>query len=486
LLTESVLLALAGGAAGCLLAIWLMGVVRSFRPPAQVPVPIEINPTLDARMLGFTLLVSMLAGVLFGLAPAWQASKPALVPLLKEGRGAIGGSASRFSLRNILVVSQVTVSLILLICAGLFLRSLGQAQRVDPGFETERVLTVALDLELGGYDETRGSLFYRQLLDRIEGVPGVQAASLGWTVPLMFNRRSTGIAIEGSEVPSGNFPVVDSNQVGPRYFETMGIPLLAGREFDRRDDDTAPPVIIINETMARRFWPGQNPLGRRLRIPLDRNNFTPYYEVIGLVKNSKYNTLGEEPQPFFYQATLQNYGQQTVLHIRTVGEPSGLRNAVREAVSGLDKSLLVEVATMRENLVLALLPARIAASLLGLLGLLGLSLALVGIYGVVSYAVSQRTGEIGLRMALGARPLDIFRLVIGQGMKLTLIGIGLGTAGALALTRFLASLLVGVSPTDTLTFVTLAVLLGLVALLACYLPAWRAARIDPMIALRHD
>jgi ABC-type antimicrobial peptide transport system permease subunit len=227
-------------------------------------------------------------------------------------------------------------------------------------------------------------------------------------------------------------------------------------------------------------------LGQRLRIPLNNNNFTPYFEVIGLVKDSKYGTLGEEPQPFFYEAILQSYSQQTVLHVRTGGEPRALRHVVRERISALDKSLLVEVATMRENLALAVLPARIAASLLGLLGLLGLSLALVGIYGVISYAVSQRTSEIGLRMALGARSWDVFRLVVGQGMKLTFLGIVLGAASALALTRFLTSLLVGVSPADPLTFATLAVLFSLVALLACYLPARRAAKIDPMLALRHE
>jgi predicted permease len=486
LLTESVLLAVSGGAAGCLLAGWLMRVVHSFRPPAQTPVPIEINPSLDMRMLGFTLVVSMLAGVLFGLAPAWQASKPALVPLLKEGRGAMGGRALRFSLRNTLVVGQVAVSLLLLICAGLFLRSLERAQHVDPGFETVRVLTVQLDLEPGGYDATRGTLFYQQLLDRIERVPGVEAASLGENIPLTFSRNTFGVAIEGSDAPDDDYPEIDSNRVGPRYFETMGIPLLAGREFNRQDVATAPRVVIINETMARRFWPGQNPLGRRLRSRLGDNTLSPYYEVVGLVKDSKYNTLGEEPQPFLYEATLQSYRHVGVLHVRSVGEPTGLRNAVRDCVSGLDKSLLVEVATMRENLALAVLPARIAASLIGQLGLLGLSLALVGIYGVISYAVARRTSEIGLRMALGARPLDVFRQVIGQGMKLTLLGIGLGAASALALTRFLTSFLVGVSPADPLTFVTLAMLCSLVALLACYLPARRAAKIDPMAALRHE
>ncbi len=487
LLTESLLLALAGGAAGCLLAAWLMGVVRAFRPPALVPVPIELNPTLDARMLGFTLAVSALAGLLFGLAPAWHSSKPAIVPLLKEGHGSIGGRAARFSLRNILVVAQVAVSLLLLLCAGLFIRSLGQAQSVDPGFETERVLTVPLDLGPGGgYEEARVRIFYGQLLDRIERVPGVQSASLAEIIPLQLHRSEWQVVVEGHETPDGNYPVVDANTVGPRYFETMGIPLIAGREFNRQDNASAPPVIIVNETMARRFWPGQSPLGRRLRFPLRNNTFTPYTEVVGLVKDSKYSSLGEESKSFFYAPTLQNYGSQMVLHVRTVGEPNLLRSAVRDNILTLDKSLLVEVAAMRENLAVAFLPARVAAALLGLLGLLGLSLAVVGIYGVISYAVSQRTNEIGLRMALGARPPNIFRLVIGQGMKLTLIGIGLGAAAALALTRFLTSLLVGVSPADPLTFVTLAVLFSLAALLACWIPARRAAKVDPMIALRCD
>jgi macrolide transport system ATP-binding/permease protein len=469
LLTESMLLALAGGAAGCLLAVWLMGLVRAWRPPAQAPVPIEINPTLDVRMLLFTLLVLVIAGVIFGLAPAWQSSRLALAPWLKEGRGTMGGRAARFSLRNILVVTQVAVSLLLLICAGLFLRSLGRAQRIDPGFETERVLTVALDLRPGGYDATRGNLFYQQMLDQVERLPGVQSASLGEIIPLTFSRNTSGVEIEGQAITNGE---VDNNRVAPRYFETMGIRLLAGRGFTRHDTETTPPVVIVNQTMAQRFWPGQSPLGKRLRIPLDnRGNFTPYYEVVGLVKDSKYVTLGEEPKPFYYKAALQDYQRQMVLHVMTSGDPNALRKALRESLSALDQSLLIEVATMQENLALALLPARIAASLLGLLGLLGLGLALVGIYGVISYALSQRTNEIGLRVALGARPLDVLRLVLGQGMKLTLLGIALGAAAAFGLTRFLASLLVGVSPTDPLTFATLAGLFCLVSLLACYLPA---------------
>ena len=358
LLTESVLLALTGGTAGCMLAIWLMGLARSFRPPAQEPVPIEINPTLDARMLGFTLLVSILAGVLFGLAPAWQTSKSALVPLLKEGQGAIGGRTARFSLRNILVIGQVAVSLVLLICAGLFLRSLGRAQSVDPGFETERGLTVQLDLEPGGYNEARGRVFYQQLLDQVERAPGVQSATLAEIIPLTLNRAHARVAVEGHETPDGNYPEIDNNIVGPRYFETMGIPVVAGREFNRRDSEGAPPVVVVNETMARRFWPNQSPLGRRLRFPLGNNNFSPYLEIVGVVKDSKYRTLGRTAIVFLRAeaAKLQATDDAACAHSRRARAPS----AVRERVLALDKALLVEVATMRENLALALLPARIA------------------------------------------------------------------------------------------------------------------------------
>jgi len=485
LLTESVMLALLGGAAGCLLAFWLTSLLRSFHPPT--PVPIEINATLDMRALYFTLAVSALSGALFGLAPAWQATKLDLIPMLKDDRRGGAGKAARFSLRNLLVVSQVAVSLVLLICAGLFIRSLGQAQSLDPGFETERALTVPLDLEPVGYDEARGRLFYQQVIDQVERVPGVQRVSLAQHIPLTLSRNSYEVSVEGHEAPGGDYPEIDSNTVGPRYFETMGIPIIAGREFNRQDGPGSPLVVVINEMMARRFWSGpQAALGRRLRFPGRDNSFTPYYEIIGVAKDSKYGSPGEEPKSYLYLSTLQNYGRSRTLHVRTMGEPNLLRSAVRDSIQALDKGLLVEVSTMRENLVMAFFPARVAAALLGLFGLLGLSLAVVGIYGVISYAASQRTGEIGLRMALGARGGDILRLVIGQGLKLTLIGVVLGAALALALTRFLTGLLVGVSAADPLTFLAVPLLLTAVALLACWIPARRAMKVDPMIALRRE
>jgi predicted permease len=486
LLTESLLLALAGGAAGCLLAVCVTSLLRLFPPPT--PVSMEFNVTLDSRVLCFNLAVSLLSGVLFGLAPAWHASKLDLVPMLKDDRRGGGGRAPRFSLRNLLVISQVAVSLVFLICAGLFTRSLQQANNIDPGFETERALTVPLDLESVGYDETRGRLFYRQSLEQIERMPGVQSATLAKFV--LGNGEGAGssdVAVEGYDAAGGDYPSFRLNIVGPRYFETMGIQLLAGREFNSQDSQGAPLVVIVNETMARRFWQEpQSALGRRMRLMGRGNVLGPYYEVVGVAKDSKYRSLGEEPQSFFYVSALQDYRQQMVLHVRTVGEPNLLRSALRDRVLALDKGLIVEVATMRENLAASFLPARVAAVALGLVGLFGLSLAVVGIYGVISYSVSRRTGEIGLRMALGAESRDILGLVIRQGLKLTLIGVGVGATLALALSRLLSRLLVGVSAADPVTFLTVPLLLTAVAVFACWIPARRAAKVDPMIALRCD
>jgi predicted permease len=485
LLTESALLALSGGATGCLLAFWITSLLRSSHPPT--PIPIEINAAVDGRVLVFTLAVSMLAGLLFGLAPAWHATKFDLVPMLKDHRRGAGVKAARFSLRNLLVVSQVMISLVLLICAGLFTRSLQNVNNVDPGFETERALTVPLNLEAIKYDETRGRLFYQQVIDQLQGAPGVRQVSLAEIIPLTDRIRGARIAVEGNDALAGDSQSFLFNTVGPGYFETMGIPLLAGREFSQRDDEGAAPVVIINETMARRFWPGpQFALGRRIRLMEKDNVFSPYHEVVGVVKDIKYRSLSEKPREFFYVTALQNYRQQMALHVRTAGDPNLLRGEVRDRILALDKKLLVEVATMRENMAMAFLPARVAARVLGLVGIFGLSLAVVGIYGVVSYAVSQRTGEIGLRMALGAESRDILRLIIGKGMALTLIGVGLGSALSLALARLLSRILIGVSAADPLTFIAVPLLLTAVAIFACWIPARRATKFDPMIALRRE
>src|SRR5262245_4527734 len=483
LLTESARLALAGGAAGCLLAFWVIYLLRSTRLP--ISMPIEFNAKMDVSVLVFTLLISVLSGVLFGLAPARHAAKLDLVPMLKDDRRGGGKRPARFSLRNLLVVSQVSVTLVLLITAGLFTRSLQKVHSFSPGFETERVLTVSMDLMAGGYNEVRGKLFYRRLLDQFEQAPGVNSASLAEIIPLKEQiPRGSQVAIEGYNSPGGDNPWFLFKTVEPSYFETMGIPVLTGREFNLQDSEGAPPVVIVSETMAHRFWPGQSAVGRRLRLSERDNVYSPLYEVVGVVKDSKYRSLSEEPRSYFYVSALQHYRQQVSLLLHTAGEPSQLRNAVRDRVQVLDKGLLIEVATMRENMSLQFLFPSIAAVVLGLVGLFGLNLAVVGIYGVISYAVSQRTGEIGLRMALGAHSRDILRLMIGQGMKLTLIGVGLGAVIALGLSRLLSRLLVGVSAADPLTFFVVPLLLTIVAFFACWIPARRATKVDPMIALR--
>ncbi|MCI0660168.1 MAG: ABC transporter permease [Acidobacteria bacterium] len=483
LLTESALLAIAGGAAGCLLAVWVLYLLRSTHLP--ISMPIELNAKMDIRVLVFTLTISVLSGVLFGLAPARHAAKLDLVPMLKDDRRGGGKRPARFSLRNLGVVSQVSVSLVLLITAGLFTRSLQKIHNFSPGFETEHVLTVSMDLMAGGYNEVRGKLFYRRLLDQFEQAPGVQSASLAEIIPLKEQiARGSQVAIEGYNSPGGDNPWFFFNTVGPRYFETMKIPVLAGREFNLQDSEGAPPVVIVNESMAHRFWPGQSAVGRRLRLTERDNVFGPLYEVVGVVKDSKYRSLSEEPRSYFYVSALQNYRQHVSLLVHTVGEASQLRSALRDRVQALDKSLLIEIATMRENMAINLIFPSVAAVVLGLVGLFGLSLASVGIYGVISYAVSQRTGEIGLRMALGAHSRDILRLMIGQGMKLTVIGVGLGAIIALGLSRLLSRLLIGVSAADPLTFIAVPLLLMIVAFIACWVPARRAIKIDPMVALR--
>src|SRR5262249_21172050 len=445
LLTERLLLAHAGGDAGCVMEFGATSLPRALHPREDGF--IELHVGLDSRAPGVPLGLSVFSGVSAGLGPAGHATKLNLVPMLKDDRRGASGKTARFSFRNLLVIAQVAASLILLICAGLFTRSLQNVHNVDPGFETDRLLTVPLDLGAARYDKTRGRLFYQQLLDRFEHAPGVQQVSLAEFTPLKSEMcRASRVAVEGNDAPGGDYPSFIFNTVGPHYFETMGIPLIAGREFTSQDGEGAPFAVIVNETMARRFWPGAlSALGRRLRLMEKENDLSPYYEVVGVVKDSKYRSLGEETRPYFYVSAQQNYRQQMALHLRTVGEPSLLRSAVRDSVLAMDKSLLVDVATMRENLTAAFFLPRVAATVFVIVGLFGLSLAVVGIYGIVSYAVSQRTGEIGLRMALGAESRAILRLIISQGLKLTLIGVGIGATLALALSRLLSRLLIGVS-----------------------------------------
>lgn len=483
LLTESILLALLGGAVGLALAVWGADLLMAFKPP--VPIPLEINLPVDWRVLGFLAGLSLLTGIIFGLVPALAASRPEVVGALKDESG---GGTGRGRLRGALVIAQVAVSLLLLICAGLFLRSLQNASSIDPGFDADNLLTVSMDLELQGYNEARGKQFSAQLLERVRAVPGIVSASLANGLPLGFGGRS-GITIEGYNSEQGEDMEVYNSTVAPGYFETLRVPMLQGRTFEAQDHAEAPGVVIVNEAFAKRYWPGQSPLGKRIQTGAVREgtNNAPYLTVVGVTRDGKYNSLGEEATPFFYSNLTQQYASSATLIVRTAGNPTDALVTVRNAVESLDKNLpLYDVKTMRQHLGVALLPARLAGGALGIFGLLALLLAAAGLYGVMSNAVAGRTREIGIRMALGADTFEVLRLILQQGMKLVLIGLAIGLAAALALTRLLKSLLFGVSTTDPLTFGVIAGLLTLVALLACWIPARQATKVDPMIALRCD
>ncbi len=483
LLTESVLLFLIGGGAGLLLAVWLTDLLMSFKPPT--PFSIELDLGLDARVLAFTFFTSLLTGVVFGLAPALQASRPDVLPALKD-EGAGSGARRRTRLLNAFVVGQVAVSLVLLVSTGLFLRSLQNARALDPGFEPEGVQTAGFDVRIQGYDEARGQRFFEELSGRVAALPGAQAVSLVRNVTLGGGNMETRIRVEGREPPDGRGSFgTDFNVVTPNYFATLGIPLVRGRDFQASDREGAPLVAVVNETFARRFWPGEDPLGKRFRF---REEGEPV-EIVGVARDGKYRSLGEDPTSYLYLPFAQNYQTQMTLQVRAAspGEGAGLLAAVRREVAAMDASIpLLDAMPLTDAISTSLLPIRMAATLAGLFGLAGLLLAGVGIFGVVSFSVAQRTREIGIRVALGAQGRDVLGLVIRQGMRLTLVGVAVGLAAAFALTRVMSSLLYGVSATDPLTFAAVAALLAAVALLACYLPARRATKVDPMVALRYE
>jgi len=486
LLTESLLLALIGGAAGLPLTWWGADLLMTFKPP--LPIPVEFDLQADWRVFGFMFGLSLLTGIVFGLTPALASSRPDVIASLKDETGAANTGGRRGRLRGALVVTQVALSLMLLVCAGLFLRSLRNASSIDPGFVADNLLALSMDLQLQGYDETKGRNFTDQLLERVRALPGVVSASLTDQLPLGFGGSRRGMTIEGYTAQPGESMEINSSFVAPGYFETLRIPLLQGRTFQPLDNANAPGVTLINQAFARRYWPGQQPLGKRVQMGAGSGvNNSSYLTVIGVVKDGKYATLGEEAAPFIYFNMAQNIGLSPTLVVRTQGDPLNSLAAVRGEVAALDKNLpLYDVKTMRQHLGLALLPARLAGSVLGVFGMVALALAAAGIYGVMAYSVAQRAREIGIRMALGANARDVLRMVARQGMTLVAIGMAIGLVAALALTQLLKSLLFGVSATDPLTFAVIALLLIAVALLACWIPARRATKVDPMIALRRQ
>ena len=480
LLTESLLISLGGGAAGVLLAAFINSSVRAIRLPTEVALLFDLRT--DWRVLTFTLVISVATGILFSIIPALQASKPQLVPALKDETSMGGFRRSR--LRNSLVVAQVSLSLVLLISAGLIVRSLQAAQRMRPGFNPENAVALSFDTSLQGYDEARARALQLQVLERARTLPGAQAAAITSNLPLSINYNSTAIFVEGSAPTSASeLPLAVPFEVSPGYFEAMGMQM-RGRDFRIDEDKTESRVLLVNETFARRFFPNQDPIGKRVNWSGPEN---PFWEIIGVVPDGKYNSLGEAPKPALYRPFLRSPNGAGTLVVRTRDNPRATLTALRTEVQKLDPSLpLYGLKTLKEHMGTSLFPARMAAIALGSFGVLALLLAAVGIYGVMSHVVAGRTREIGLRMAIGAQRGDVRQLILRQGMLLAALGSVAGLIIAFGGAQLLKSLLYGVSPSDPLTFSLVSVLLLSVALFACWIPARRATRVDPMVALRAE
>jgi predicted permease len=473
LLIESIVLALLGGAAGLLFARWARDILWSMRPPLFTFSAVHLD--LDFRVLGYALAVSLAAGIVFGLVPALRATRTDLACDLKERAGPTASSSAR----SALVVAQVALSVVALIGAGLFVRSLSNATRVDLGFAPERLGTVAFDLAEWGYAEDRGRDFEQRALERAAAVPGVAAAALAKDPPFRVSLART-VLLPGRESGSGRFTL--TSLIGPGYLRTLGIPLLAGRDFSPLDARDAPRVAIVNEAAAAYYWPGENAIGKRMRFFGDDK----LAEVVALARDANYQTIGEPPQALIYLPLAQHYSANAVLYIRARGDPATTLAAVRREVQALDRNLRVEPETVDQTIRQTLWAPRLTAWLLGAFGVLALLLSTIGIYGVVSYSVSQRTREIGVRMALGATPGDVQLSVIREGLRLVAAGVAVGMGIALVTTRAIQSLLFATSARDAVTFVLVPAFLTLVGLAACWLPALRATRIDPSTALREE
>ena len=478
LLLESFLLAGAGGVAGVIMAIWTSRGLDALLPP--LPYPVFIGASLNGRVLAFSAGVTVLATIVFGLAPALQGSRTQLQAAIR-GTRASTGTRGRSRLRRGLVVSQVALAMVLLISAGLFVRTLSNAYDVDPGFSRRNAVLASFDLSSLGLDETKGRELLDQLITRSTSIPGVERASVSTMVPLSVGGSSdTSPIIDGYTPAEREEVTVYYGMVGPGYFETMGVPIVAGRGIDDRDRATGAQVVVINETMAQRYWPGRDAVGGRLRSGPE------WTTVIGVAKDGKYGSLSEAPRSVMYFPILQVYRADPVLHVATRGPAEPTIAAVRKVVAGIAPDLaLYDVRTLEEHLRMSVAVPRMAALLLGIFGALALALAGIGLYGVVAFSVGQRTQEIGVRMALGADRGVILREVLGQGAWLTGVGLVIGLGVAMVAMPLLSSLLVNVSPTDVVTFAATGAILLMVALVAAWIPARRAARLDPVEALRH-
>jgi putative ABC transport system permease protein len=485
LLTESLLLSFLGGALGLLFAIWGTGVVASAGAKIN---PMFQNAQVDWRVLGFTLAISIITGLIFGLAPALQISKPNLAESLKEaGRGS-GASAHRNRLRSVLVVSEIAMTLILLVCAGLLIRTVMRLRNVDTGFNSQNILAMNIGLPAIKYPKPENQVaFYKQVTERIAALPGVKAAGITSVLPLSANFDGRGLAVEDQPKPPGEEITVDLYVTTPGYLRAMDIEPLKGRTLTDQDGGDAFKVALINQTMASQLWPNQDPLGKRIKFPGNEKNPQPWRTVVGVVNDVAQYALDQKPPMQIYLPHAQFPTSFNSIVVKTENDPTAMTGAIRREIMAVDKDQAVfNVTTLEELMGESIQTRRFFMILLLVFAALALVLAAVGIYGVMSYVASQRTHEIGIRMALGAQARDVLKLIIGNGMILTLIGVALGLAGAFALTRVMAGLLFGVTATDTGTFVAVSLGLIAVALLACYLPARRATKVDPLVALRYE
>src|SRR5713226_560568 len=492
LLTESVLLSFVSGCVALVTVVFLKSALLKFAPQ-DLPRVNEV--AISAGVLAFAFLLSILTGVLFGLAPALQAASPNQIASLREGSLGSGSSKRQMRISRVLVVSEVALSLVLLVGAGLFLRSFWQLLQVRPGFNPRQVVTTQIWLAVPNDPKNdpygtvpKRAAFLREVLRRVSSLPGVEEASIGagGSLPLLHGRNAFTFTIEGRPADSERAPVAEFASVTPRHFNALQIPLLSGRSFTDADDDKAMPVAVVDQTLARRFWPNDSPIGKRLKAGPIQSTFA-WLTIVGVVGDVKSDTLEAPGPPHIYLSLFQNPPYNTVVYLRTAGDAGSFGESIRREVQSVDPNIPTYAVRSLEDVVArSMAERRFALDILGFFGVVALLLDAIVIYGVMTYTFSQRSQEIGIRMALGAQRADILRLAISEGMLLVAVGLGSGILGALVLTRYLRTMLFAVTPTDPITFTAIAAILALVALLACLIPAQRATQVDPLVALRND
>jgi len=479
LLVESVIVALAGGGVALFVTLWSARTFDRFLPPTDLP--IDLNMHVDGRVLAVTFALSALTGIAFGLLPALRSSRITPVTVLKEEAGTSSGGRHKARLTSVLVIAQIALSFLLLICGGLFIRSFRKAQHADPGFRADHVLLSSIDLYPAGYTEQTGLAFQREMLKRIGNIPGVRSVSFSSWSPLGFRWSLEGVEPEGYVPQKDESMQLLETKVGPNFLETLGIPLVAGRDIQASDTPDTQLVAVVNEAFVQKYWPGLNPIGRRLKIDGD------WLTVVGVAKNAKYGTLEEAPRPFVYWPALQHYRAYFVLDVLVNGDPKAYAARVAAAIHSLNADLpVLDQYPLSRNVEIASTSSRVGGTFVGLFGLIGLALAAIGIYGVIAYTTRQRLHEIGIRMALGAKRRDVFDLVLEQGVRMAAVGIAAGLGCSLILTRLLRHQLYGITPSDPLTYLCVGAILCVVALAACFLPAQRAAQVEPIRVLRYE